>query len=90
LLFRSVYEGNDHQKFLERLDSRIKQYDRDIERMCNFHYQGFIESITELINVRNDVERLKVCAMDLIIIHWDNLVPWFSPWKLEKLLVYQC
>uniref|UniRef100_H2YEW8 Exocyst complex component n=1 Tax=Ciona savignyi TaxID=51511 RepID=H2YEW8_CIOSA len=27
--------------------------------MCNFHYQGFIESITELINVRSDAERLK-------------------------------
>uniref|UniRef100_H2YEW3 Exocyst complex component n=1 Tax=Ciona savignyi TaxID=51511 RepID=H2YEW3_CIOSA len=57
---RAVYEGNDHAKFLDRLDCRIKQHDRDIERMCNFHYQGFIESITELINVRSDAERLKV------------------------------
>ncbi|XP_076812579.1 exocyst complex component 6B-like isoform X6 [Clavelina lepadiformis] len=56
---RAVYEGNDHEKFLERLDCRIKQHDRDIERMCNFHYQGFIESITELINVRSDAEKLK-------------------------------
>nr|XP_009859216.1 exocyst complex component 6 isoform X4 [Ciona intestinalis] len=56
---RAVYEGNDHAKFLDRLDCRIKQHDRDIERMCNFHYQGFIESITELINVRSDAERLK-------------------------------
>uniref|UniRef100_H2YEW5 Exocyst complex component n=1 Tax=Ciona savignyi TaxID=51511 RepID=H2YEW5_CIOSA len=44
---------------MDRLDCRIKQHDRDIERMCNFHYQGFIESITELINVRSDAERLK-------------------------------
>nr|XP_026691499.1 uncharacterized protein LOC100180433 isoform X5 [Ciona intestinalis] len=58
-VLRAVYEGNDHAKFLDRLDCRIKQHDRDIERMCNFHYQGFIESITELINVRSDAERLK-------------------------------
>ena len=58
--YRAVYEGNDHQNFLTRLDSRIKQHDRDIEKMCNFHYQGFIESITELINVRGDAEKLKV------------------------------
>lgn len=57
---RAVYEGNDHEKFTEKLDSRIKQHDRDIERLCNFHYQGFIESITELIKVRSDAETLKV------------------------------
>jgi len=56
---RAVYEGNDHKKFLNRLDSRIKQHDKDIEKMCNFHYQGFIDSITELINVRGDAKKLK-------------------------------
>ena len=59
--YRAVYEGNDHEKFLDRLENRIKQHDRDIEKMCNFHYQGFIESIQELVNVRSDAERLKVC-----------------------------
>nr|XP_039264317.1 exocyst complex component 6B-like isoform X1 [Styela clava] len=56
---RAVCEGSDHDKFLQKLDQRIKQHDRDIERLCNFHYQGFIESITELIKVRGDAEKLK-------------------------------
>jgi len=61
MYFRAVYEGNDHEKFLDRLDNRIRQHDRDIEKMCSFHYQGFIDSIQELINVRADAEKLKVC-----------------------------
>ena len=65
LFFRAVYEGNDHEKFLDRLENRIRQHDRDIERMCSFHYQGFIESIQELINVRADAEKLKVVCFIL-------------------------
>ena len=56
---RSVYEGEEPDKFLQRLDMRIKNHDREIERMCNYHYQGFIESIRGLLQVRNDVEKLK-------------------------------
>ncbi|KAJ9592812.1 hypothetical protein L9F63_015503 [Diploptera punctata] len=47
--FRAIYDGDEHPKFMERLDARIKSHDRDIERMCNFHYQGFIDSIRELL-----------------------------------------
>lgn len=60
--FRAIYEGNFHESFLARLDQRIKEHDRDIERLCNFHYNGFIESITELIQVRGDAKVLKVCT----------------------------
>ena len=28
--------------------------------MCNFHYQGFVESVNELIRVRSDAKQLKV------------------------------
>ena len=50
----------DPAKFQERLDARIKQHDREIERMCNYHYQGFIESVRSLLQVRTDVGKLKV------------------------------
>ncbi|KAG1678663.1 Exocyst complex component 6B [Nymphon striatum] len=56
---RAIYDGDEHQKFMERLDTRIKSHDRDIERMCNFHYQGFIESIRELLKVRTEAQKLK-------------------------------
>ncbi|XP_067003141.1 exocyst complex component 6B isoform X4 [Anabrus simplex] len=43
---------------MERLDARIKSHDKDIERMCNFHYQGFIDSIRELLQVRSQAKKL--------------------------------
>ncbi|KAK6616988.1 hypothetical protein RUM44_005345 [Polyplax serrata] len=56
--FRSVYEGEDHEKFMENLEVRIKNHDKDIERMCNYHYQGFIESIIELFELKTQVHKL--------------------------------
>jgi predicted transport protein len=57
---RAIYDGDEHQKFMERLDARIKSHDKDIERMCNFHYQGFIDSIRELLQVRSQAKNLNV------------------------------
>ena len=45
---------------MDRLDVRIKGHDKEIERMCNYHYQGFIESIRSLLQVRGQVESIKV------------------------------
>ena len=36
-------------------------HERDIERMCNKNYQGFIESVSELLKVKTDAMKLKVC-----------------------------
>ena len=44
---------------MERLDARIKGHDKDIERMCNAHYQGFVDCIHELLKVRPQAEQLK-------------------------------
>lgn len=44
---------------MRKLDSRIKTHDKEIERMCNAHYQGFVDCITELLQVRPQAERLK-------------------------------
>ncbi|CAL4109174.1 unnamed protein product, partial [Meganyctiphanes norvegica] len=57
--FRTIYDGDEHGKFMERLDARIRNHDRDIERMCNHHYQGFIDSIRELLQVRSQAQKLK-------------------------------
>lgn len=32
--------------------------------MCNFHHQGFVDAITELLKVRADAEKLKVQVTD--------------------------
>ncbi|XP_018416706.1 PREDICTED: exocyst complex component 6B isoform X5 [Nanorana parkeri] len=56
---RSVYDGEEHSTFMEKLEVRIRNHDREIEKMCNFHYQGFVDSITELLKVRGEAEKLK-------------------------------
>jgi hypothetical protein len=65
---RSVYDGPAPEKFLDRLDARIKAHNKEIERMCNHHYQGFIESVHSLLQVRGDVEKLKVSCIFLFIV----------------------
>lgn len=50
---------------MEQLDARIKNHDRDIERMCNFHYQGFIDSIRELLQVRTQAQKLNVSRINI-------------------------
>uniref|UniRef100_A0A1B6C9M8 Exocyst complex component n=1 Tax=Clastoptera arizonana TaxID=38151 RepID=A0A1B6C9M8_9HEMI len=55
----AIYDGDEHTKFMEQLEARIKTHDKDIERMCNFHYQGFIDSIRELLQVRSQAQKLK-------------------------------
>uniref|UniRef100_A0A8B9QXL0 Exocyst complex component 6B n=1 Tax=Anas platyrhynchos TaxID=8839 RepID=A0A8B9QXL0_ANAPL len=57
---RSVYDGEEHGRFMEKLEARIRNHDREIEKMCNFHYQGFVDSITELLKVRGEAQKLKV------------------------------
>ncbi|KAM3835370.1 exocyst complex component 6 isoform 3-T3 [Vipera latastei] len=63
---RSVYDDqpNAHQKFMEKLDACIRNHDKEIEKMCNFHHQGFVDAITELLKVRADAEKLKVQVTD--------------------------
>lgn len=55
---------------MRKLDSRIKSHDKDIERMCNAHYQGFVDCIHELLQVRPQAQRLRrdimSCNMDLL------------------------
>lgn len=60
LLLRTLYEGEEQGSFHESLATRIKGHERDIERMCNKNYQGFIESVSELLKVKNDAMKLKV------------------------------
>lgn len=38
-LSRSLYDDNEKDDFLVSLQTRIKQHEKDIERMCNKNYQ---------------------------------------------------
>lgn len=59
-VLRSVYEDDGQTTFIEKLDEHSKCHEIEIERMCNFHYQGFVEAVNELIRVRADANTLKV------------------------------
>lgn len=63
-IFRAIQDGDDQQKFVEHLQARIADHDKDIERMCNFHYQGFVDSVGELLKVRGFAESLKEEVLD--------------------------
>uniref|UniRef100_A0A8D9FF77 Exocyst complex component n=2 Tax=Cacopsylla melanoneura TaxID=428564 RepID=A0A8D9FF77_9HEMI len=63
--FRAIYDGGEHDQFMEHLENNIKNHDKDIERMCNFHYQGFIDSIRELQQVKAQAMHLKSEVIDL-------------------------
>ncbi|XP_052225229.1 exocyst complex component 6B-like isoform X1 [Dreissena polymorpha] len=56
---RAVYDDDELNKFVELLASRIKFHDSEIERMCNYHYQGFIDSVRELLQVSTDAAHLR-------------------------------
>lgn len=60
LHFRAIYDNNEHMEFREKLSQRIKHHDKDIERLCNVYYQGFIESVRELLEVRSQAKKLNV------------------------------
>lgn len=45
---------------MNQLEQRIKHHDKEIERMCNNYYQGFIDSIRDLQQVRNQAKNLNV------------------------------
>lgn len=64
---RSVYEDDSQSDFLKKLDEHSKDHEKEIERMCNFHYQGFVESVSELIRVRTDANQLKVRRIYLLV-----------------------
>lgn len=59
-IIRTLYEDEGQEAFHESLALRIKAHEKDIERMCNKNYQGFIESVSELLKVRSDAAKLKV------------------------------
>lgn len=67
--FHSILEGNSNYQIQLELDSRIRSHDKDIERICNLYYQGFIDSIRELLHVRSQAKSLneEVLSLDVAL-----------------------
>lgn len=58
--YRAIFDNDEHLEFKKKLEDRIKHHDKDIERLCNVYYQGFIESVRELLEVRSQSNKLNV------------------------------
>lgn len=44
---------------MKKLEDRVKQYDVEIEKLCNSNYEGFVQTFNELLSVREDTAQLK-------------------------------
>lgn len=60
-----IYDKDESEKFLGKLESRILHHDQEIEKMCSANYKSFIDCIQELLQVRPNAERLKRETMDI-------------------------
>ena len=58
-VLKNVYENEQKDEFMKRLEDRVKQYDVEIEKLCNLNYQSFVNTFNELLSVREDTVKLK-------------------------------
>lgn len=63
--FRSILENDSNDILSDQIETRIRAHDKDIERICNLYYQGFIDSIRELLHVRTQANNLNEEVMQL-------------------------
>ncbi|KAL6594942.1 exocyst complex subunit Sec15-like protein [Neocallimastix californiae] len=64
-VLNTLYRTNKNTEFLEQLNAFIKRKENEIERVCNVHYQEFIQAIDQLLKVRVGAENLKNKIIDL-------------------------
>lgn len=60
--FRTIYHDGEHEDFIKKLQARIQLQDKEVEKMCHRHYQGFIDAVRELLQVRGQANAVKVIS----------------------------
>lgn len=64
-VLRTIYESDESEKFMKKLETRIAHHDQEIEKMCSAHYKSFIDCIQELLQVRPNADGLKRETTDI-------------------------
>uniref|UniRef100_A0A0N5ALF3 Exocyst complex component n=1 Tax=Syphacia muris TaxID=451379 RepID=A0A0N5ALF3_9BILA len=66
LVLRAIYDCGDVQKFARALEHRIQHYDKNIQKICSYHYQDHIESMKKLLELKSKCMEIKedVIAID--------------------------
>lgn len=44
---------------MHALDKKIRHYDKDIEKLCNYHYHGFVDAVHELLDLKTQCRNIK-------------------------------
>ena len=55
---KNVYTLGHVGRFQKKLEKRIRHQEREIERMCAFHYSHFVDAIEELSSIQGDAFNL--------------------------------
>ncbi|RUS31236.1 hypothetical protein BC938DRAFT_478215 [Jimgerdemannia flammicorona] len=64
-IIKQVTETGKQDAFLDHLDAFIRKKEVDIERMCNNNYQEFVQSVDQLLKVRQGTVNLKHKIVEL-------------------------
>ncbi|KAJ3136759.1 hypothetical protein HK100_001333, partial [Physocladia obscura] len=62
---KTVLQNGKEQEFSHHLDNFIAKKENEIEKMCNFHYQEFVQSVEQLLKVRLGTADLKTKIVTL-------------------------
>ncbi|KAI9142769.1 exocyst complex subunit Sec15-like-domain-containing protein [Paraphysoderma sedebokerense] len=58
-VIKSVVKSGKKDAFIDQLSVHITKQESEIERICNFHYQEFVQSVDQLLKVRSETVNLK-------------------------------
>ena len=61
---KNVYTLGHVGRFQKKLEKRIRHQEREIERMCEFHYSNFVDAIEELSGIQGDAHKLVKQVVD--------------------------
>ncbi|KAI9285424.1 exocyst complex subunit Sec15-like-domain-containing protein [Umbelopsis sp. AD052] len=64
-IIKQISESQKQEAFIDQLDAFIRKKDGEIERMCNANYQEFVNSVDQLLKVRQGSLSLKRNIADL-------------------------
>ncbi|CAI5453981.1 unnamed protein product [Caenorhabditis angaria] len=65
LVLRAIYDTGDVQKFARALQQRISHYDKNIQKVCSFHYQSFVDAMQELMSLKEQCQMIKKDSLSI-------------------------
>ncbi|KAI9315513.1 exocyst complex subunit Sec15-like-domain-containing protein [Dichotomocladium elegans] len=66
-VIKQITETGRQEAFVDQLDALIRKKDGEIERMCNAHYQEFVQAVDQLLKVRQGTAELRQKISDVNI-----------------------